>query len=57
MSNNNIKTIAWIEGSIECKNGSDIDLDKLQEDFCTWVESKGLLFCGATRHMTEEENK
>ena len=57
MSNNNIKTIAWIKGCIECKNGSDIDLDKLQEDFCTWVESKGLLFCGATRYMTEEENK
>lgn len=57
MANNDIKTIAWLEGSIENKDGSEIDLDKLQEEFCNWVESKGLLFCGITRYMREDENQ
>ena len=55
MSNNDIRSIVWLEGSIEKKDGTEIDLDNLQDEFIEWIENKGLLFCGITKHMTEEE--
>lgn len=55
MNNTEIKTDIWIEGGIERVDSEEIDLDKFTIELIEWAESKGYLFGGVTRYMTEEE--
>lgn len=54
-SNDKIKTDIMIDGSICREDGKEIDLDKFNYEFIEWVESKGLLFGGYMRYLTESE--
>lgn len=55
MTKEKVKKAVWIEGSVERKNGNDIDMDELNIEFIKFIENKGMTFCGVFRYMTKDE--
>lgn len=49
------KTCLCIDGSVERSDNLEIDIDKFNDEFIEWIESKGLLFCGFMKYMKNEE--